>query len=76
MAKIRLSVGFTSSSSISSTNHSISSAQQLRDSMKLADAPCKARKLIVDSPDRLLNCLLEIPTDAHDLADTLHAATE
>ena len=33
----------------------------------------KAKELIVNRADRLLDCLFEIPPDTHDLSDTLHA---
>lgn len=37
---------------------------------------CKASELVIDGPDSLLNRLLESSPDAHDLANTLHAATQ
>jgi len=76
MAKIRLSVGLTSSSSILST-YSFCWIVSLLPLRKINDTHlAEPHKLIVNSPDGLLDSLFKSTSNTHNLPDTLHRAAQ
>ena len=76
MANILLSVGLTSSLSISSTKSFFAGGSAKVISEPLRGYLCKPSELVIDRTNRLLNRFLKRPPDTHDLTDTLHAATK
>jgi len=77
IANIRLSVGLTSSSSTSSTKSFCSKSERRGIFIPNYETDLgKSSKLVINCTNRLLDRLLESPTNTHNLSDTLHTATE
>lgn len=76
MANIRLSVGFTSSSSIFSTQISFFKLVSHIFHRFNPSYLTKAKELVVDGSNRFLNCFLKRAANAHHFSYTLHTAAK